>query len=170
MKDLINKLKEAQQQLADAALAGDMAKVAEIAKTVEDANTNLQLAKEMRKVTNAEKPRLPYVGVYHNNGDNSDEKPYRAALCTNKGKPNEKWLNLGYFADAANAAKAFNLYSITMFKGKGMVNRIASNDAQEWAEYAAKKADRVADASKIIDTVTAGNGSLRFFEPVQEAA
>ena len=84
MKQIKETIKELNVELAKAAAKPDnLEEVQRIATLLSEQTTNLELAKELRRVENAEKPRVPFVGVYHNNGDNAEEKPYRAALCIN---------------------------------------------------------------------------------------
>ena len=110
--------------------------------------------------------RSGYLGVYENRSGKHADKPFRAALCVNKGKPNVFWMNLGYFKCEHVAAAAYNVASLNTFKGKGYLNPV-NHDARDEADYnewTALRADHIKTAVAISNTALANNQAMKMWE------
>jgi len=110
--------------------------------------------------------RTGYLGVYENRSGKHADKPFRAALCVNKGKPNVFWMNLGYFKCEHVAAAAYNVASLNTFKGKGYLNPV-NHDARDQADYQAwttLRAGHIKTAVAIHTQAVANNQEFRIWE------
>ena len=111
-------------------------------------------------------PRSKYLGVYHNNGNNSNLFMYRAAICLFKGQPNQKWINLGYFNCEHVAATAYNVASINYFNGKGMLNPVnkPDRDVEEYTLFLARRKTHILSAQKMVQSNAASGIKPRMWE------
>jgi hypothetical protein len=81
--------------------------------------------------------RSDFFGVYNNtNPGTMNEVPFRAAICRNKGRDNEQWLNLGYTKTEAVAARIYNMYAVAFF-GKGAIINDVTLTPEELGEFEA---------------------------------
>lgn len=116
--------------------------------------------------------RSGYLGVYENRSDKYPDKPFRAALCVNKGKPDQKWMNLGYFKCEHVAAAAYNVASLNVFKGKGYLNPVDhdSRDEEDYKAFVAKRHDKIASAVAIFNKAKEAGVEFKHWELRAEAA
>lgn len=117
------------------------------------------------------KQRSGYIGVYENRSGKYPDKPFRAALCVNKGKPSVFWMNLGYFACEHVAAAAYNVASLNTFKGKGYLNPVnhAERNQEDYVAFITKRAAHIKTAGEIFQKAKDADVQFKFWE-LKEAA
>ena len=110
--------------------------------------------------------RIPYMGVYHNTGNNSEQFKYRAALRLGSGAK-AHWMPLGYFNDIVVAAVAYNVAAVNKFGAKAFLNKVQIADAtnqEERQRWENLRSSHIATAKTAIADIQARGGIMQFVD------